>query len=69
MEGPVSISNWARTRKQKILRDLSFESNDFDIYQPYFSSEEEYGSVGGGGSFDIDSVLGFWIPFKVANGV
>jgi len=65
MEGPVSINNWARTRKQKIIRDLSFESNAFDIYEPYFSSEEECANIGDAESFDVDSVTGFWAPFKM----
>ena len=39
-EGPVTIFNWARTRAQKIIRDISFESDQYNIYSPHFSSEE-----------------------------
>ena len=39
--GKVSISNWAMTRKQRILRSIDFESKTFDIYNPEFSSDEE----------------------------
>lgn len=37
--GPVTMVNWARTRKQKIVMETSFESEEFDIYNPKFSSD------------------------------
>jgi len=40
IQGPVTLQNWARTRKQKILLETSFESKEFDIYNPKFSSDE-----------------------------
>lgn len=39
-EGPVSITNWTITRRQKIVQDTSFESEAFDIYDPQFSSSQ-----------------------------
>lgn len=41
LEGNVTVNHWARTRRQKILRDTSFESETFNIYNPIFSSDEE----------------------------
>ena len=38
---PISMLNWARSRAQKVLRDTSFESDTFNIYDPCFSSDEE----------------------------
>ena len=38
-EGKVAITNWAMSRAQKIIRDISFESKTFDIYRPEFSSQ------------------------------
>ena len=38
-KGPVTITNWARTRAQRIIRDISFETQQYDIYDPYFSSQ------------------------------
>ena len=40
-EGKVSINNWALTRRQRIVHALSFESQTYDIYDPYFSSDDE----------------------------
>jgi hypothetical protein len=34
----VTIEHWARTRRQKAIRDLSFESKEHNIYDPNFSS-------------------------------
>ncbi len=34
----VTIEHWARTRRQKAIRDLSFESKEHNIYDPHFSS-------------------------------
>lgn len=42
---PITITNWARTRAQKIIRDTSFESDSFNIYDPCFSSEEEENDI------------------------
>ena len=39
--GKVSITNWAMTRKQRILKSIDFEAKSFDIYNPEFSSDEE----------------------------
>ena len=39
--GKVSITNWAMTRKQRILKSIDFEAKTFDIYNPEFSSDEE----------------------------
>ena len=36
--GPVTIINWAQTRRQKIIQDLSFESEAFDVFKPNISS-------------------------------
>lgn len=38
-DGEVSIQNWARTRRQRILKNLSFESKEYNIYNPNFSSQ------------------------------
>lgn len=38
---PISCTNWARSRAQKIIRDTSFESDCYNIYDPNFSSEDE----------------------------
>lgn len=38
--GPVTALNWARTRRQRVLRKISFDSSTFDIYDPKFSSED-----------------------------
>ena len=40
-EGNVTIERWARTRRQRIIKDISFESEVFNIYDPKFSSDEE----------------------------
>lgn len=40
-EGEVTITHWAKTRRQRILKDLSFESEVFNIYDPKFTSDEE----------------------------
>jgi len=40
LEENVTIQNWARNRRQKILMNTSFESDVFNIYNPYFSSQE-----------------------------
>ena len=37
-EGKVAPKNWAMTRAQRIIRDISFETNVHDIYSPKFSS-------------------------------
>ena len=34
-----------RTRRQKILADISFESEVHNVYDPYFTSEEELDSI------------------------
>ena len=39
VEGPVTVGNWARTRRQRIVRDLSFDSEAFDIFNPCYSSD------------------------------
>jgi len=39
VEGPVTVGNWARTRRQRILKALSFDSEPFDIFDPCYSSE------------------------------
>ena len=36
----MSGSNWAITRRQKIILQTSFDSNEFDIYNPSFSSDD-----------------------------
>jgi hypothetical protein len=42
MEDKVTMERWARNRRQKVLRDISFESGPaFNIYDPHFTSEEE----------------------------
>ena len=37
--GKVALSNWAMTRAQRILRDISFESTQHDIFNPCYSSD------------------------------
>jgi len=37
----VDMHHWARNRRQKVLRDISFESGSpHNIYDPHFSSQE-----------------------------
>jgi hypothetical protein len=38
----VTIHHWARTRRQKTLKDTSFETEEYNIYNPHFSSESEH---------------------------
>lgn len=41
-EEKVTMERWARTQRQKILRDISFESGSpFNIYDPHFTSDED----------------------------
>lgn len=40
-EGKLAINNWAMTRAQRIIRDISFESETYDIFHPAFSSGGE----------------------------
>lgn len=35
------MERWARTRRQKVIRDISFESAVHNIYDPHYTSEEE----------------------------
>ena len=42
----VNIYKWARNRRQKVINDISFDSDIHNIYNPKYSSEEE-------DSFDI----------------
>lgn len=37
--GPVTIINWAMTRRQKVVAETSFDSIEFDIYAATFSSQ------------------------------
>lgn len=38
----VTMQHWARTRRQRVLRDISFESGSpYNIYEPHFTSEDE----------------------------
>jgi hypothetical protein len=37
-KGAVTITNWAISRRQRIVRDISFDSEHFDIFNPEFSS-------------------------------
>lgn len=39
-EGKVTINNWAMTRAQRVFRNISFDSEVHDVYNPRFSSEE-----------------------------
>lgn len=50
-EGNVTIERWARTRRQRIIKDISFESEVFNIYDPKFSSDEEDNHS------DVDSLM------------
>lgn len=43
--GKVTITNWAMTHKQKIYRDISFDSEVYNIYDPKFESDEEAGAA------------------------
>lgn len=40
-EGKVALNNWAMTRAQRIVRDDSFESETYNIFNPKFSSGGE----------------------------
>lgn len=40
-EGELSYKNWARTRRQRIMQHISFESDVHDIYDPKYSSDED----------------------------
>lgn len=37
-EGLVTITNWAKTRRQRIVMETSFEEKEYNIYSPRFSS-------------------------------
>lgn len=41
LEGRVAADNWAITRRQRILDQISFASSFHDIFNPVFSSDEE----------------------------
>ena len=41
LEEKATMENWAKTRRQKIIMNISFESQVFNIYDPRFSSEED----------------------------
>ena len=51
-EGKVTVENWAMSRAQKIIRNLSFDSDTYDIYAPKFSSE---GADSAHHDFDIEA--------------
>ena len=36
-EGQVTINNWGMTRRQRIIQNISFETQEHDIYNPDFS--------------------------------
>ncbi len=36
-----------KTRRQRIIENISFETECFNIYDPYFTSEDEDGQSGG----------------------
>jgi len=36
----VTLERWARTNRQKILMNISFESQMYNIYDPKFTSQE-----------------------------
>ena len=38
-EGPVTIINWTKTRRQRIVNAQLYDSIDYDIYAPEFSSD------------------------------
>lgn len=37
----VTIDRWAKTRRQRVLMNISFESTPHNIYDPMYTSEEE----------------------------
>ena len=37
--GKVTIDNWVMTRRQRIVRNTSFETDSYDVYKPRFSSQ------------------------------
>jgi hypothetical protein len=38
--GKLKIDNWALTRRQSKINQISFETDSYDIYNPQFSSQE-----------------------------
>jgi hypothetical protein len=40
-EGKVTTNNWAVTRRQRVIRSISFESSIHDIFAPQFSSDTD----------------------------
>ncbi len=40
LDDNVTLERWARTHRQKILMNISFESEVHNIYNPRFSSDE-----------------------------
>ena len=42
LDDKVTIDRWARTRRQKVIKDISFESEAYNIYDPHFTSEDEH---------------------------
>ncbi len=42
MHENVTVENWAMTRRQRVVRNISFESGSpYNIYDPKFTSEDE----------------------------
>lgn len=37
----VTINKWARNRRQKIIQNISFESEIHNIYNPVYTSDQE----------------------------
>lgn len=59
------MDKWARTRRQKIIRDISFESGSpHNIYNPCYSSEESEYVKGD----DVCSVTSSMINELMGNG-
>lgn len=47
---PVSYTNWARTRRQRVIQNISFESEEHNIYSPQFTSRNSGASLSSTGS-------------------
>ena len=41
LEEKATMDRWAKTRRQKIIMNISFESEVYNIYDPRFSSEDD----------------------------
>ena len=52
LEEKATMERWAKTRRQKIIMNISFESQVYNVYEPTFSSEEDESPI-----VDDDTVI------------